>query len=702
VRHTTAIPALVNRFPQTGTGGGRRRIPRAQSPGTNARVPAARVLLVQTPFLRLTAPSIALATLQSALRRAGHHCDLEYLNLDFGRRIGVDRYTWFAVGSPPYLLAGDLVFAPSLNGTAASRDQVASLVANLGSRAEGGVPEWFVSDFEELASLAGEFLADHVRAIPWSGYDLVGLSTGFNVTPALALARLVKQVPGAPKLALGGCHCDGEMGGQLHRSYPFLDFVCRGEGEQFIVDLASSVRDGLPAPDDIPGLVWRRDGETVVDPRRASAVERRHEEFPLDALPAPDYDDWLREVRQTGLFADCELQLPIETSRGCWYGERRTCLFCGLNGDGITYRRKSAARILEDLRGVMGRGVRVFHCVDNVLDPAYFDDVLPGLAAINDGYEIFWPVRPTLTREQLSWLRRSGVYWIQVGIESLSTAILRLMRKGTTALQNIRLLRDAAELNLGTSWNVLFGFVGENPEEYDAMAALMPALSHLQPPRMSYQIRMDRFAPLFDERLGVKGVAPARAYDEVFPFPPGIAGRLAYYFDYAYTDQPDPFEYVGGCLDAMADWRRQVGRAALISFDSGSATHVCDSRAIAREHRTVLRGLARDVLKAGTRGIEVAGLDARLGASADRVEAALGDLVDRRWMALVDGRYLSLVVPADAWVPAGVPAAMVGESLENLYCRRMRLLCEASSGLRRPTSPDPVVAASSQSSRPCS
>jgi ribosomal peptide maturation radical SAM protein 1 len=658
-------------------------------------------LLVQTPFLRLTAPSISLALLQASLGRAGIDCDLEYLTLDFARRIGTDRYTWLAVASPPYLLAGDLVFAPGLNGRWVPRQQVEALVRNLGPRAEGVVPEWFVTDFEDLAAAADEFLAEQVRAIEWGRYDLVGFSTAFNVTPALALARRVKQIPGAPKVVVGGCHCDGDMGEHLHRSYPFVDFVCRGEGETFIVDLARGLRNGPPAPGAIPGLVWRRDGETVADPRRASGTPvagrgdhgngSSPQEFPLDALPVPDYAGWLRQVRGTGAFADCELQLPIETSRGCWYGERRTCLFCGLNGGGIAYRRKSPARILEEVRGVMGSGVRVFHSVDNVLDPAYFHDVLPEVARFNDGCEFFWPVRPTLTREELSLLRRSGVLWIQVGIESLSTPVLRLMRKGTTALQNVRLLRAAAEIGVGTSWNVLYGFPGEDPDDYRLMAALMPALSHLQPPRMSYQIRMDRFSPLFDERAGVTDVVPGAAYDEVFPFGQEVVRHLAYYFEYSYRDRRDPSRYVGECLDQMVKWRREVGRAALLSFDSGSITHVRDSRGIARERRAALRGLERDLLKAAGAGLDAAGLAEAVGVPSGEVEAALRGLVDRRWVVGLDGKYLSLVVPVDGWMPAGVPPLVVGESLEALYCRRMRLLVEASSGLRQPADADPCV-----------
>ncbi len=634
-----------------------------------------RVLLIQLPFFRLTAPSISLATLESSLVRAGVSCDVLHLNLDFGRRIGKERYNWLAVGSPPYLLVGDLLFAPSLNGTPPDPDHVARLVASLGTRLEAGVPDWVVHDFGEIAVAAEEFLEHHVRAIPWHEYDLVGLTTIFNVAPALALARRIKRLPHAPAIVLGGSNCEGEMGEVLHREFPFVDFVCRGEGEELLVELARSFGVGQPPPPSLPGLVMRQGGRTLADPRRAQAAQ-----LCLDELPIPRYDRWMEEVRCSGMFREGELQLPIETSRGCWYGEKRNCVFCGLNGQGMAYRRKSSERILDEFRGVVGTGVKVFHCVDNILDPHYFQDVLPRLAELAHGCEIFWPARPNLDRDQLALLVRSGVCWVQVGIESLSTPILELMGKGTTALQNVRLLRDAAEIGVGASWNVLFGFVGEDPDAYRQMAGLMPDLTHLQPPRMSYQIRMDRFSPLFDRRHRLKNVAPARAYRDLFPLEAGTLERLAYYFDYEYADQPDPFSYVGPCLEAMASWRREVGRAALISFDSGDALHVCDSRAVATGRHASLRGVERDVLTAARQGLDGDALAARVGASPGDVQAAVRTLLDRRWLALLDGRYLALNVPVDGWLPPGVPPLMVRDSLEALYRSRMLRLCDASSG----------------------
>ncbi len=39
--------------------------------------------------------------------------------------------------------------------------------------------------------------------------------------------------------------------------------------------------------------------------------------------------------------------VPYETSRGCWWGQKKHCTFCGLNPLGMNYRAKSPERAVE-------------------------------------------------------------------------------------------------------------------------------------------------------------------------------------------------------------------------------------------------------------------------------------------------------------------------------------------------------------------
>src|SRR4029079_11456522 len=96
----------------------------------------------------------------------------------------------------------------------------------------------------------------------------------------------------------------------------------------------------------------------------------------LDALPYPDCDDFFEQLAKTDLGVPVEQLKPrlmFETSRGCWWGEKSHCTFCGLNGATMSFRAKSEARALAELSYLHERfpecGVSV---TDNILDMKYF------------------------------------------------------------------------------------------------------------------------------------------------------------------------------------------------------------------------------------------------------------------------------------------------------------------------------------------
>ena len=170
--------------------------------------------------------------------------------------------------------------------------------------------------------------------------------------------------------------------------------------------------------------------------------------------------------------------------------------------------------------------------VDNIIDLRYFKDFLHALAARRLKVGLFYETKSNLNKDQVRLLGAAGVREIQPGVESFSDPVLKLMRKGVTGLQNIQLLKWCKELGVEASWNFLWGFPGEPPEEYERLARLVPLLTHLQPPVAHTQIRLDRFSPnFFDaERLGFADVKPLPAYQYVHQLDDARLANLACYF----------------------------------------------------------------------------------------------------------------------------------------------------------------------------
>ena len=135
------------------------------------------------------------------------------------------------------------------------------------------------------------------------------------------------------------------------------------------------------------------------------------------------------------------------------------------------------------------------------------------------GYEIFYEVKANLRREQLKLMAQAGVTHIQPGIESLSSNVLRLMRKGIRAIQNVNLLRWAQYYDIHVDWNLLWGFPGETEQDYTEQATAIPHLLHLPPPSSANRIWLERFSPLFTEHdtFRFRHRTPERSYRYIYP-----------------------------------------------------------------------------------------------------------------------------------------------------------------------------------------
>ncbi|MDQ3933927.1 MAG: RiPP maturation radical SAM C-methyltransferase, partial [Actinomycetota bacterium] len=464
--------------------------------------------------------------------------------------------------------------------------------------------------------------------------------TTFHQTVAgLAIARRLKAWDDPPVVVFGGANCEGEMGSQLARSFPWIDYVCTGEGDLVVPDFIEALLGGGdPPPAD--GIVsGSSSGMTL-----PALVED------MDGLPYPDFDDYFAQAAELPLAPP--VRASIETARGCWWGAKHHCTFCGLNGLTMPFRSKSPDRVFDEVMRIGRRydTARV-DAVDNILDLRYVETLFPRLAEADYRPALFFETKANLTHRQLRLLRAGGVESLQPGIESLSDQVLTLMRKGCTAQQNVRLLRWCAELDVEAWWNVIYGFPGEDPDEYARMADLIPLIAHLQPPRFVGPIRLDRFSPYHSEpgAFGIDAVRPAPAYREVFPVGDAELERLAYYFDFDANGAGsacDPGSYVEPTRDAIREWLRAAPTARLDAVSLGDAVLVLDDRPCARQPSHVLTGAAAAVheLADSPRTTESLVRELRDGYAEPEVEDALAALVNARLVWPSGDRNLTLAV----------------------------------------------------------
>jgi ribosomal peptide maturation radical SAM protein 1 len=619
---------------------------------------APSVLLVAMPWHALTLPSIQLGILVAVLEQEGipaqarslmlsfmDHCLRETAGRPEGERIALDDYA--LVGEHFPLGLGDWIFAVPPFRDIPGRD-----VDYLAYLRERKVPEADIARALMLRSLVPGFLERAADEILAAGPRVVGFSTTFSQNvPSLVLARVLKQRDPSMTIVFGGGNCDGPMGAALHRAFPWIDVVVRGEAERILPGL---VRDlfagGVIRPQ--PGLCYRDGDRSVAVPQTGTAA------VPMDEIPTPSYDEYFERLGKSSFAAEVTrvLRVPYETSRGCWWGAKSHCTFCGLNGTIMAFRSKSDDRVVEELTTLARRHERLdFTLVDNILDMRYFRDVLPRLRDAGQDLSLYYEIKSNLRREQVRLLREAGVDRLQPGIESLSTPILKLMRKGVTAFQNVRVLKWCAEYGIEVFWNVIYGFPGEPPEEYARLAGLAPSLSHLTPP-MLCRLAIHRFSP-YQERpaeFGLEVTGPLPWYRLVYPADDATLADLVYNFDYRHADGRDPETYVGPLREAIEAWQRahregyralryRRGPGFLVVQDRRPDLDPADYSFSEREARLFLACEDGATAAEAHRALPEA---ERADLDVDDVTEFLDDLVASRLMYEEDGRYLGLALPA--------------------------------------------------------
>ena len=621
-----------------------------------------RVLLLCMPFASIRRPALGVSILKPALEAAGFECDLRYPSVDFARALGVRAYERIAVELPQPMLLGEWIFAEALYGPdPMARDDYVSEIL-LGN--------WHLAAEDvELAltarARAPAFIDEVVASVDWRKFAMVGFpaTTAQNIA-SLAVAKRVKLIQPGVTTVFGGSTWDGEMGEELHRRFDFVDFVCQGEADESLPALAIALAgDSHGAPERVPGLINRRHGKSVTSGPAEPVVD-------LDALPAPDFDDFIAALRDHGLARRVGPILLAEASRGCWWATRTPCAFCGSPGCRRPFRMKRPELVLQELRRLAGQPLcRSIEIVDDVPPRRFFGEVLPALAADPPPVRLFCEVRPDVARHHVRLLGQTGAD-VQPGIESLNDHVLALMRKGSRALENVRLLRWCREHRVTPTWNFIYGVPGEDPEDYAAMRELLPAIRFLEPPSGCGPVRLDRFSAYWEDpaTYGLANVRPLAAYRHLYPFPEASLRRIAYSFDYDWASGRDPESYVGPVRDAVRDWQNEPERGELLlrdgSYDrdgDGSGDEpapgeaggvgISDTReGAARAWRTLspLEAVvyeacddicARDRLSAVVRQTLPEEMDAER-----RVDEALAAFVAERLMIRDGDRYLSLAL----------------------------------------------------------
>ncbi|MCD6297898.1 MAG: RiPP maturation radical SAM C-methyltransferase [Deltaproteobacteria bacterium] len=393
------------------------------------------IALISTPWPLFNRPSIQLGALKAFVKQniPGLQVDTHHIYLNIAEDLGYNPYgeiserTWLAES----LYAGLLY--PDRTAT----------ISQFWEKRSSGLPLARKHDFNELLLKLEKSSAQILDSEDWGNYLLTGFSICLGqLTSSLYFIREIKKRATNLKIVVGGSACAGALGKSLIRTFPGIDFLIRGEGElplvHLIKSLTASQNDSHMVP--IPGLISRNEDSSDQGISQVSD---------LDELPVPGYDDYFDQVKLLEPDKAFLPKIPMEISRGCWWrksvgpGSTSGCAFCNLNLQWKGYRAKSHDKIVKELEVLTDQyKVLSVSFMDNLLPAKDLEQLFRRIQEMGKDLRLFCEIRATTPRKVLSAMGTAGMREVQVGIESLSTSLLNKINKGTTAIDNIEIMKN--------------------------------------------------------------------------------------------------------------------------------------------------------------------------------------------------------------------------------------------------------------------
>jgi ribosomal peptide maturation radical SAM protein 1 len=601
---------------------------RKQSPGH------LRLALVSMPWPLFNRPSIQLGTLKAYLeQQAGDwlRVDLFHPYLAVSRLLGPDLYHWISRNA----WVCEALYAPLL--FPAHESQAEELVDKACRRSSPPVRLDFTKVRQELASHLQQWLA----ATDWKDYQLIGFSVCFNqlFSSLAAVSGLRENFPDC-RIAIGGSFCAPPVSASLLNTFPTLDYAVHGEGELPLLNLCrflANRTETLPA-----GISTREEMAASVPPVNQLAD--------LTGLPIPDYREYFEEMGRQFSGEPFVPVLPVEFSRGCWWGK---CAFCNLNLQWCGYRAKEAGRMQEEVLALSER----FGC----LDFAFTDNALPvkksrfffqEMAGKELDIRFFGEIRAQHRREELEVCRRGGLETVQVGIEALSNSLLQKMNKGVSVLANISAMKHGLAAGMMVEGNLITEFPGSTDEEVEETLRSLDFILPF-PPLSAASFFLGHGSPVERDpaRYGIQAILPHPQYAKLLPRQ--VLSGLTLLIKGYRGDRGDQHRRWAPVVRKIKAWQRfharrtrtlRQFRPALAYRDGGSFLLIRQELPDRTLHHR-LRGLSREIYLFCEEARDLRELARRFPTLAEKkLQTFCVDLTAKLLIFAENDRYLSLAV----------------------------------------------------------
>jgi anaerobic magnesium-protoporphyrin IX monomethyl ester cyclase len=357
-----------------------------------------------------------------------------------------------------------------------------------------------------------------------------------NMEGAVFLAEeLKKYLPDTPILFVGG-HV-AALPKEVMQKHPFIDMVCQNEGVYTISNLLNSnLKNKL---EKIDGLGYREDGQIVLN-KPSPIVSKWNMSYDM---PGVDWDKLPMKNYRTALWhalpnnSERQPYVALYTSLGC----PMRCTFCMINiinrqeneysNESAVFRWWEPEHIIKNFDTFARMGIKNIKIADElfVLRGSHFMKLCELIIERGYDFNIWCYSRvDTVKEEHLATLKKAGVNYLALGIESGNTKVRRDVTKGRFEDVNIRdVVNQIRDNGINVAANYIFGLPEDN---MDSMQMTLDLAMEMNTEMANFYSAMAYpGSPLY-------GIAK----NEGWKMPETYAG----YSQHSYHQQPLPTKYL--------------------------------------------------------------------------------------------------------------------------------------------------------------
>ncbi len=474
-----------------------------------------KIALISAPWPIYNKPSIQLGVLKASLMKSfpDLSADSYHFYLNIAEKTGYKIY--HEISEKSWL--AESVYAALLYPE--KKEDIKKLF-NKESSSCSAVKE---TGFDEVIRIIKKTSDELINSIDWQSYMFAGFSICLcQLTSSIYfIDRIKTKFPEVP-IVVGGSLFSGLNPDEIFNAFNKVDFLINGEGEQPLNELTKQFVDKKNVSEikAVPGLIVNDKSDSNTNNRAESFCQTKK----LDNLPVPDFDDYFKTLEKLPVSKRFFPTLPVEMSRGCWWERKskydlRGCAFCNLNLQWKGYRAKSPERIKKEIDYLSSKYKTLsITFMDNLIPFKNCDEIFKSIKELNKDFSFFCEIRANTTRDNLITMKNAGVRYVQVGIESLSSNLLFKINKGTTAIENMEIMKNCEATGVINKSNLILYFPKSNEED---VAETLKAIEYAEifRPLTTVRFQLGLGSPVMKSHktFNIKSVFNHKNYNYLFP-----------------------------------------------------------------------------------------------------------------------------------------------------------------------------------------